>query len=141
MALNVLRRWFALLHLLRNASQAQVVPGADGSEKVAKTTQQASSRVPLLLPTLARERTFQNMIGIHFCYWCIVVLWPGRRHFCVFSVFPSAFFKTVFAPGSVKKGDLRTFTKFVPSLEKSKKVDLCGQEGINPVEGCEGRLS
>ena len=50
-------------------------------------------------------------------------------------------FRTVFAPGSVKKGDLRTFTKFVPSLEKSKKVDLCGQEGINPVEGCEGRLS
>jgi hypothetical protein len=59
-------------------------------------------------------------------------------------IFPLALLyvsKTVFAPGSVKKGDLRTFTKFVPSLEKSKKVDLCGQEGINPVEGCEGRLS
>jgi hypothetical protein len=27
------------------------------------------------------------------------------------------------------------------TLAKSKKVDLCGQEGINPVEGCEGRLS
>ena len=97
MALNVLRRWFALLHLLRNASQAQVVPGADGSEKVAKTTQQASSRVPLLLPTLARERTFQNMIGIHFCYWCIVVLWPGRRHFYVFTVFFRVFFSRGFA--------------------------------------------
>jgi len=54
---------------------------------------------------------------------------------------PQVPLRTVFAPGSVKKGDLRTFTKFVPSLEKSKKVDLCGQEGINPVEGCEGRLS
>jgi lysylphosphatidylglycerol synthetase-like protein (DUF2156 family) len=97
MALNVLRRWFALLHLLRNASQAQVVPGADGSEKVAKTTQQASSRVPLLLPTLARERTFQNMIGIHFCYWCIVVLWPGRRHFYVFPVFFRVLFSRGFA--------------------------------------------
>ncbi len=67
MALNVLHRWFALLQLLRNASQTQVVPGADGPEKVAKTTKQASSWVPLLLPTLARERTFQNVIGIHFC--------------------------------------------------------------------------
>ena len=95
MVLNVIRRWFALLHLLRNAFQSQVVPDADGSEKVAKTTQQASSWVPLLLPTLARERTFQNMIGIHFWYWCIVVLWPGRRHFYVFSVFQSAFFKRV----------------------------------------------
>jgi hypothetical protein len=42
MKLNVLRKWFVLLHLLRNASQAQVVPGADGSEMVDKTTKQAS---------------------------------------------------------------------------------------------------
>ena len=40
MKLNVLRRWFALLHLLRNASQAQVVPGADGPENVAKPQNQ-----------------------------------------------------------------------------------------------------
>jgi lysylphosphatidylglycerol synthetase-like protein (DUF2156 family) len=72
-----------------------VVPGADGPEKVSKTSKQASSGVPLLLPTLARERTFQNMIGIHFCYWCIVVLWPGRRHFYVFIVF----FKVLFSRG------------------------------------------
>jgi hypothetical protein len=43
MDLNVFHRWFALLHLLRNTSQTQVVPGADGPEKVAKTTKQASS--------------------------------------------------------------------------------------------------
>jgi hypothetical protein len=64
---------------------------------------------------------------------------------------------TVFARGSGKKGEFRTFAQnrfrpriskkrglphiYVLSLEKSKKVDLCGQEGINPVEGCEGRLS
>jgi hypothetical protein len=97
MALNVLRRCFALSHLLRNASQAQVVPGADGPEKVTKTTKQASSGVPFLLPTLARDRTFQNMIGIHFCYWCVVVLWPGRRHFYVFTVSFRVFFSRGFA--------------------------------------------
>jgi hypothetical protein len=97
MALNVLRRWFALLHLLRNASQTQVVPGADGPEKVTKTTKQVSSGVPLLLPTLARERTFQNTIGIHFCYWCVEVLWPGRKHFYVFTVF----FRVLFSRGFV----------------------------------------
>ena len=83
----VLRIWFALLHLLRSASQTQVVPSADGPEIVVKTTKQASFCVTLLLPTLAREHTFQDMIGPHFCCWCIVVLWSGlhrsvrRRHF------------------------------------------------------------
>jgi hypothetical protein len=42
MVLNVLGRWFALMHLLRNASQVQVVPDTDGPEIVGKTTQQAS---------------------------------------------------------------------------------------------------
>ena len=79
MSLNVLCIWFALLHLLRSASQTQVVPGADGSEIVAKTTKQASFCVTLRLLTLARECTFQDMIGLHFCCWCIVVLWPGLR--------------------------------------------------------------
>jgi hypothetical protein len=37
MTLNVLRRWFALFHLLRNASQDQVVPDTHGPEKVDKT--------------------------------------------------------------------------------------------------------
>ena len=59
MTFNVLRRWFVLLHLLQNSSQDQGVPDTDGSEKVAKTTKQ-------LMPSLARERTFQNMIGINF---------------------------------------------------------------------------
>ena len=79
MALNVLHRWFVLLHLLRIDSLDQVVPVADGPEIVSKTTKQASFCVTLLLPTLARERTFQDMIGLHFCYWCIVVLWSGLR--------------------------------------------------------------
>ena len=79
-ALNVLRIWFELLHIfLRSASQAQVVPGTDGPGIVAKATKQESFCVTLLLPTLARERTFQDMIGLHFCYWCIVVLWSGLR--------------------------------------------------------------
>ena len=75
--LNVLRIWFALLHLLRNASQDQVVSGTDGPGIVVKTTKQETFCVTLLLPTLVRERTFQDMIGLHFCYWCIVVLWSG----------------------------------------------------------------
>ncbi len=74
MTLNVLRRWFTLLHLLQKDSQDQVVPVADGSEKVAKTTKQATSWVPLLMSSLVRECTFQDMIGINFCYWCIEVL-------------------------------------------------------------------
>jgi hypothetical protein len=37
MTFNVLRRWFALLHLLRNASQDHVVPDVDGPEIVDKT--------------------------------------------------------------------------------------------------------
>ncbi len=78
-------------------SQDQVVPGADGPEKIAKTTKQASSWVPLLLSTLVREHTFQNMIGIHFCYWCIVILWSGWRHFYVFSVFFWVLFSRGFA--------------------------------------------
>jgi hypothetical protein len=80
-----------------NTSQTQVVPTVDGPEKVSKTTKQASSWVPLLLPTLSRERTFQNMIGIHFCFWCIVVLWPGRRHFYVLTVFFGVLFSRGFA--------------------------------------------
>ncbi len=98
MTLDVLRRWFTLLHLLRNVSQTQVVPDVDGPEIVSKTTKQASFGVTLVLPTLARESTFQNMIVLHFCYWCFVVLWQGlrlsvvlrptwRRHFYVFTVY------------------------------------------------------
>jgi hypothetical protein len=37
------------------------------------------------------------MIGIHFCYWCIVVLCPGRRHFYVFTVFFRVLFSRGFA--------------------------------------------
>ena len=78
MMLNVLWIWFELLHIfLRSVSQTQVVPVVDGPEIVDKTTKQASFCVTLLLPTLTRERTFQNMIGLHFWYWCTVVLWEG----------------------------------------------------------------
>ena len=45
---------------------------------------QTSFWVTLLLTTLARERTFQNMIDLHFCYWCIVVLWQGCSCLCPF---------------------------------------------------------
>ncbi len=87
----------------------QVVPDVDGPEKVDKTTKQASSWVPLVMPTLARERTFQNMIGIHFFYWCIVVLWTGRRHCYVFTVFFRVLFSRGFAFFEEKKNsfDLR----------------------------------
>jgi hypothetical protein len=48
----------------------------------------------LLFVTLVRDRTFQEIIGLHFYYCCMVVLWTGRipsgvlrhtwrRHFCV----------------------------------------------------------
>ncbi len=51
-------------------------------------------------------RTFQNMIGLHFCYWCIVVLWQGLclsvalrstwwKHLYVFTVIQCAFFMRV----------------------------------------------
>jgi hypothetical protein len=51
---------------------------------------------------------FQNMIGLHFCYWCIVVLWQEMslsvslrltwwRHFYVFKVFFRVFFSWGFS--------------------------------------------
>ncbi len=66
------------MHLFRTASHPQVVPGADGPEVVAQTTKQASFCVTLLLATLVRERTFQEIVGLHVFYCCMVVLWPGR---------------------------------------------------------------
>jgi hypothetical protein len=124
MTLNVFCRWFPLLHLLRNTSQTQVVPDTDGSVIVVKTTKQVSFWVTLLLPTLARERTFQNMIGLHFCYWCIVVLWEGlrlsvalhptrRRHFYVFSVFFRVFFLWWLAFFEEKKSSLGVLVQWI----------------------------
>ena len=46
-----------------------------------------------------------------------------------------------FSPGSPKKWEFRTFDKFSPSLRKQKKRGSLWSKGINPVEGCEGRLS
>jgi hypothetical protein len=63
---------WSLIHL-SVLSQSQVVH-TDGPETVSKTTKQASSWVPLLLPTLTCDRTFQNMIGLHF--WVFPALFP-----------------------------------------------------------------
>ncbi len=71
-------------HCRRSSREAQV-----------QTTKQASFCVTLLFPTLVRECTFctfQEIIGLYFWYWCLLVLWPGwhrsgslhhtwRRHF------------------------------------------------------------
>ena len=62
MTLNVLWIWVAPMHLFRTASHPQVVPGADGPEVVTQTTQQSSFCFTLLLATLVRERTFQEIL-------------------------------------------------------------------------------
>jgi hypothetical protein len=47
-----------------STSMLPLVQGADGSEVVGQTTKQASFCVTLLLMTLLRERTFQEIIGL-----------------------------------------------------------------------------
>jgi hypothetical protein len=76
-----------------------------------------------------RERTFQNMIGLHFCYWCIVVLCQGLclsvdlrptwwRHIYVFTVF----FRVFFSWGFV-------FLKRKKKLAWEESVTLRGERG------------
>ena len=68
MTLNVLWIWVAPVHLFRTDSHPQVVLGVDGLEVVSQTTKQASFCVTLLLVTLVRERTFQEIVSLHVYY-------------------------------------------------------------------------
>ena len=72
--LSVFWIWVEPLHLFRTDSHPQVVPGADGPEVVSQTTKQASFCVTLLLATLVRESAFQEIVGLHVYYCCMVVL-------------------------------------------------------------------
>ena len=72
MTLNVLLLWVSPLHLFRTDSYPQVVPGVDGPEVVDQTTKQTSFCVTLLIVTLVRERTFQEIVGLHVYYFIVV---------------------------------------------------------------------
>jgi hypothetical protein len=54
-----------------------VLPEEDRPKKVAQSSKQASFRVTLLRASLLRERTSQDLVRVHCCYWSMVVLWPG----------------------------------------------------------------
>jgi hypothetical protein len=76
-AFKVLWIWFALLHLFRTVRKPQVLPAVDRSKKVDQSSKQASFRVTLLCASLLRERTSQDLVRVHCCYWSMVVLWSG----------------------------------------------------------------
>jgi hypothetical protein len=63
---TVLGIWFAQLHLFRTPRKPQVSSTATGSPKVAQSAKQASSLVTLLRATVVRERTSQEIVGVHF---------------------------------------------------------------------------
>ena len=70
---------FELLHLFRSLRKSQVFPSVDGSPTVSKSSKWASFCVTLLCATFVREGTSQEIIGLQFSYWCMVLLWPGRH--------------------------------------------------------------
>jgi hypothetical protein len=76
-AFKVLWIWFTLLHLFRTVCNPQVLPEVDRSKKVAQSAKQANFRVTLLHASLLRERTSQDLVRVHCCYWSMVVLWSG----------------------------------------------------------------
>ena len=65
-AFKVLWIWFALLHLFRTVRKPQVLPAADRPKTVAQSAKQASFRVTLLLASLLRERTSQDLVRVHW---------------------------------------------------------------------------
>ena len=98
-AFKVLWIWLALLHLFRTVRKPQVLPVEDRYKKVDQSANQTSFRVNLLRASLLRERTSQDLVRVHCCYWSMVVLWPGlhssgdlpvtwRLHFSGFLYFP-----------------------------------------------------
>ena len=78
-AVTVIGIWFAHLHLFRTPLKPQVSSAATGSPKVAQSAKQASSLVTLLRATVLRERTSQEIVGLHFGYCSMVILWQGRH--------------------------------------------------------------
>jgi hypothetical protein len=76
-AFKVLWIWLALLHLFRTVRKPQVLPVEDRYKKVDQSSNQTSFRVNLLRASLLRERTSQDLVRVHCCYWSMVVLWPG----------------------------------------------------------------
>jgi hypothetical protein len=83
------------------------------SPKVGQSTKQASFLVTLLRTTVVGERTSQEIVGVHFGYSSMVVLWQGRhrsvglrctwwRHSSSITLFLGFFFhrkKDNFGPG------------------------------------------
>jgi hypothetical protein len=73
-AFKVLWIWFALMHLFRTVRKSQMLPAVDRPKKVAQSSKQSSFRVTLLCASLLRERTSQDLVRVHCCYWSMVVL-------------------------------------------------------------------
>ena len=65
LTVTVLGIWFAHLHVFRTLLKPQVSSAATGSPKVAQSAKQASSLVILLRATVLRERTSQEIVGVH----------------------------------------------------------------------------
>jgi len=64
-AVTVLGIWFAHLHVFRTLLKPQVSSAATGSPKVAQSAKQASFFFILLRATVLRERTSQEILGVH----------------------------------------------------------------------------
>jgi hypothetical protein len=64
-AVTVLGIWFAHLHVFRTLLKPQVSSAATGSPKVAQSAKQASFFFILLRATVLRERTSQEIRGVH----------------------------------------------------------------------------
>jgi len=66
LTVTVLGIWFAHLHVFRTLLKPQVSSAATGSPKVAQSAKQASSFLVILLrATVLRERTSQEILGVH----------------------------------------------------------------------------
>ncbi len=115
-----------------STSMLPLVQGADGSEVVGQTTKQASFCVTLLLMTLLRERTFQEIIGRQW-YWCMVV--PSLDRVAA-----------VWCPGSHLVTPAKTFLCF-PRLwiilfirgwkrERDKKKQSTWSSSVNSLHNC-----
>jgi hypothetical protein len=63
---TVLGIWFAQFHLFRTPRKSKVSSTATGSPKADQSAKQASSLVTLLRATVVRERTSQEIVGVHF---------------------------------------------------------------------------
>jgi hypothetical protein len=61
--------WFVLLYLFRTVRKPQVLPAEDRTKKVPQSGKQTSFRVTLLRESLLRQRTSQDLVRVHCCYY------------------------------------------------------------------------